>query len=119
LERFESKALTKFREAAMTYHRSLICFALALVPTLLTPTTPVRADETFAPVAVISLPGGQQILSFDISFVDPDIGIYILGDRTNKAVDVIDTTTNPVLTQLTGGFVGFTGNNESSAGARS
>ena len=42
----------------MTYHRSLICFALALAPALLTPTAPVRADETFAPVAVISMPGG-------------------------------------------------------------
>jgi len=100
LERFESKALTKFREAALTNHRSLICFALALAPTLLTPTAPVRADETFAPVAVISLPGGQLIQSFDISFVDPVTGIYVLGDRTNKAVDVIDTTTTAVLTAL-------------------
>lgn len=98
----------------MTNHRSLICFALALAPTLLTPTAPVRADETFAPVAVISLPGGKQILSFDISFVDPAIGIYVLGDRTNKAVDVIDTTTNTVLTQLVSGFVGATGNNDTS-----
>ena len=71
-------------------------------------------DETLAPVAVISLPGGQKIQSFDISFVDPVIGIYILGDHTNKAVDVIDTTTNTALTQLTGGFVGFTGNNDTS-----
>ena len=98
----------------MTYHRSLICFALALVPTLLTPTTPVRADETFAPVAVISLPDGQKIQSFDISFVDPAIGIYVLGDRTNKAVDVIDTTTNTVLTQLVSGFAGATSNNDTS-----
>src|ERR1017187_1686626 len=88
----------------MTYHRSLICFALALAPALLTPTTPVRADETFAPIAVISMPGGQKIQSFDISFVDPVIGIYVLGDRTNFAVDVIDTTTNTVLTQLTAGL---------------
>ena len=78
------------------------------------PTPAGAVDETFAPVAVISLPGGQKIQSFDISFVDPVIGIYILGDRTNKAVDVIDTTTNTVLTQLIGGFVGFTGNNDTS-----
>ena len=53
-------------------------------------------------------------MSFDISFVDPAIGIYVLGDRTNKAVDVIDTTTNTVLTQLVSGFAGATGNNDTS-----
>jgi hypothetical protein len=100
----------------MTYHRSLICFALALAPALLTPTAPVRADETFAPVAVISMPGGQKIQSFDISFVDPVIGIYVLGDRTNFAVDVIDTTTNTVLTQLPAGFIGPNGGNNDGAG---
>jgi hypothetical protein len=61
------------------------------------------------------LPGGQKIVSFDISFVDPLIGLYILGDRTNKAVDVIDTDTNTVLTQLgKGSFTGATGNNDTS-----
>jgi hypothetical protein len=43
----------------------------------------------------------QKITSFDISFVDPVIGLYLLADRTNKSVDVIDTTTNTVLVQLT------------------
>ena len=82
----------------MTYRGSSICLALAIAPALLMPGTSVKAaDETFAPIKVISLPSGQKIQSFDISFVDPVIGIYILGDRTNKAVDVIDTTTNTVL----------------------
>ena len=85
----------------MNCSRLLICLTLAVPSALFGVATPAGAvDETFAPVAVISLPGGQKIQSFDISFVDPVIGIYILGDRTNKAVDVIDTTTNTVLTQL-------------------
>jgi len=99
----------------MTYARLLACLSLAIAPALLSPAgSALAADEVFAPVTVISLPGGQKIQSFDISFVDPVIGIYILGDRTNKAVDVIDTTTNTVLTQLLGGFIGATGNNDTS-----
>jgi hypothetical protein len=45
--------------------------------------------------------------------VDPVIGLYLLADRTNKAVDVIDTTTNTVLVQLaaTPPFAGATPSN--------
>jgi hypothetical protein len=66
------------------------------------------ADEVFKATTAISLPAGQKVISFDISFVDPIIGLFVLGDRTNKAVDVIDTGTNTVLTQLhaTPPFVG-------------
>jgi hypothetical protein len=85
----------------MSQNRASICVALAIASAVLLPATVVSAaDETFAPTTVISLPGGQKVQSFDISFADPVTGIYILGDRTNKAVDVIDTTTNTVLTQL-------------------
>ena len=99
----------------MSYSRLLACLTLTIAPVLFGPaSSALAADEVFAPVTVISLPGGQKIQSFDISFVDPVIGIYILGDRTNKAVDVIDTTTNTVLTQLLGGFIGATGNNDTS-----
>ena len=33
-----------------------------------------------------------QMFSFDISFVDPKNGLYYLADRSNKAIDVVDTT---------------------------
>jgi hypothetical protein len=33
-----------------------------------------------------------QMFSFDISFVDPATGLYYLADRSNAALDVIDTT---------------------------
>lgn len=58
------------------------------------------ADEVFTARTAISLPGTQKVTAFDISFVDPVIGLYLLADRTNAVVDVIDTTTNTVLTQL-------------------
>jgi hypothetical protein len=72
------------------------------------------ADEVFAPTAAISV-GPNGISSFDISFVDGAIGIYVLADRTNQAVDVVDTGTNSLVKQLGAGtFVGFTGNNDTS-----
>jgi hypothetical protein len=58
------------------------------------------ADEIYSARSQISLPGGQQVTSFDTSFVDPVLGLYLLADRTNTAIDVIDTTTNTVLVQL-------------------
>ncbi len=71
-------------------------------------------DEVFAATSAITLPSGQQIAKFDISFVDPVIERYFLGDRTNKAVDVIDTSNNTLVTQLLGPFQGATGNNNTS-----
>src|SRR5277367_4147064 len=58
-------------------------------------------DEIYTARTVITLPGTDKVTSFDISFVDPVIGLYLLADRTNKVVDVIDTSTNTVLVQLT------------------
>ena len=95
----------------------LACLTVALVPSLIIAQgTAIAADEVFKPVKAITLPNNQKIVSFDISFVDPVLGIYILGDRTNSAVDVIDTDTNTVLNQLhaTPPFKGATGNNDTS-----
>ena len=50
------------------------------------------AGAGLVPHKAISLPAG--VSSFDISFVDPATDTYILGDRTNNGVDVIDTKTN-------------------------
>jgi hypothetical protein len=72
------------------------------------------ADEVYSARTAITLPGTQKITSFDISFVDPVIGLYLLADRTNKVVNVIDTTTNTVLVQLTATppFAGATPSND-------
>src|SRR5437764_2690589 len=76
----------------------------------------VAQNLNFAPTTQITLPGGQQLISFDISFVDPTLNLYFLADRTNKAVDVVDTNTNQFTAQLRANppFAGFTGNNDTS-----
>jgi hypothetical protein len=70
------------------------------VAALLTSALAASPDEIYSARSQISLPGGQTITSFDVSFVDPVLGLYLLADRTNQAIDVIDTTTNSVLVQL-------------------
>lgn len=72
------------------------------------------ADEIFSAKTAVTLPGTQKVTSFDISFVDPVIGLYLLADRTNKSVDVVDTSTNSVLVQLaaTPAFAGATPSND-------
>ena len=71
-------------------------------------------DEIYSARTQVTLPGGEKVTSFDISFVDPVLGLYLLADRTNKSVDVIDTTTNTVLVQLTATppFAGATPSND-------
>src|SRR5215471_18855684 len=56
------------------------------------------------PVASTNTTGGMY--SFDISFVDRTTGTYYLADRSNQAVDIVVAET--FVTQLTGGFAGFT-----------
>src|SRR5262249_62146267 len=58
-------------------------------------------DEVFGVTSVISLPDSQKLGSFDISFVDPAHGVYLLADRTNKAVHVANTSTNTLTAALT------------------
>jgi hypothetical protein len=73
------------------------------------------ATETLTLKTVVSVPGGGKITTFDISFVDPVLNWYILGDRTNKGVQVIDTNNNTLLmTAGQGLFKGATGNNNTS-----
>ncbi len=87
---------------------TLFLLLVVFVPVLLLSADPAAAaDEVFTATSAITLPNGQNVRSFDISFVDPVLGLYILADRTNKTVDVIDTDTNTVLTQLAAGM--FTG----------
>lgn len=74
----------------------------------------VSAAEMYQPVAAVTLPNGQSISSFDISFVDPTLREDFVSDRTNKAVDVIDTSKDTFVRQLQAGFVGNTGNSDTS-----
>src|SRR5258708_1484156 len=58
------------------------------------------ADEGFKATSAVTGLGGQKIVSFDISFVDPAINRYLLADRTNKLIDIVDTTHNTVMHQI-------------------
>jgi hypothetical protein len=66
-----------------------------------------HATETLKVKTAVSVPNGGKITSFDISYVDPVVGFYVLGDRTNKGIDVIDTATNTF--QMIAGQGLFTG----------
>jgi hypothetical protein len=62
-----------------------------------------------------------QMFSFDISWVDPANGLYFLGDRSNAAIDVIDTTgaftgtPDTLFGQIGGAAFGFAGDTGSTA----
>src|SRR5450759_1083994 len=99
----------------------LAAFAGALMPCLLTSAIAAPPDsDSFAGTAAVTLTdhGGvtaQALASFDISFVDPTLALYALGDRTNNAVDLVDTSSNTFLGFCGHGlFTGNTGNNDTS-----
>ena len=66
--------------------------------------TAFAADETFSKTSVIIVPGGLN--SFDIGFVDPQLGLYFLADRTNKTIDQVKTSDNSITQLAAGSFVG-------------
>jgi len=73
------------------------------------------ADESsnvYHQIALITVPG-NALNSFDISFVERSSQEYFLADRSNAGVDEIDGGTNAFLHRF-GGFVGFSGANETS-----
>jgi hypothetical protein len=71
------------------------------------PGTAFAADETFSKTSVISVPGGLN--SFDIGFVDPQLGLYFLADRTNKTIDQVKTSDNSITQLAPGSLVGPNG----------
>jgi hypothetical protein len=100
------------RALSMKYFKRAVLAAGALL--LVGNAASAAQDEIYTARTAITLPGTDKVTSFDISFVDPVIGLYLLADRTNKVVDVIDTTTNTVLVQLgaTPPFAGATPSND-------
>jgi hypothetical protein len=65
--------------------------------------TAFAAEETFSKT-IITVPGGLN--SFDIGFVDPQLGLYFLADRTNKTIDQVKTSNNSISQLAVGSFVG-------------
>jgi hypothetical protein len=92
-----------------------VAACLASAVALMASGTPAAAADVLVPINAITLPNGQHIQGFDISFIDPTIGLYVFADRTNKAVDVFNTRTQTLVTQAgKGQFAGATGNNNTS-----
>ena len=98
---------------------SALLVGAAIAPWLLTvtglpstaqPLESAAKDEVFGVTSVISLPAAQKLGSFDIGFVDPAHNVYLLADRTNKSIDVADTSTNTLTHQLMAPAPGFVGN---------
>jgi hypothetical protein len=94
------------------------------------PNAPALRLLTTVPIFGTAPSHNTPLFSFDISFVDPANGLYYLADRSNRAIDIIDTTganaricgstdTGPdtLCGQIGGasvGFAGYTGNNATS-----
>ena len=105
----------------MSRMTKLLTFSTALLaPWLLTSAVDAQDTDVFRPIAAVTIGDLQGVTampltSFDISFVEPAIGLYVLGDRTNNAVDLVDTHTNTFLGFCGHGqFTGATGNNDTS-----
>jgi hypothetical protein len=78
------------------------CVAAAFVPALVVGGIAAAGEQVTLKTQISIPPGGTS--SFDISFDDPVIATYILSDRTNKAVDVVDTVLNQFVTLLGAGL---------------
>jgi hypothetical protein len=77
-----------------------------------------KKDEVFKLKTTVTITGagivGNPLVAFDISWVDPFLHTYYLADRTNNAIDAIDTKTKGLKQLNQGGFVGNTGVNNTS-----
>ena len=75
-----------------------------------------KGEEHFKVSAAVSLPNGQKVSSFDISYVDEANGLYLLADRTNDAVYGIDVLSNAIAQKYTANFAGIVGSAFNKAG---
>ena len=81
----------------------LVCTAVSAAAQCTGPGAPTTTQTQCQ--TAISIPG-NALRSFDISWVDPDRGLYFLADRSNSGVDIISTKTNKFIGRA-GGFVGI------------
>ena len=102
-------ALTKVKLSALLAGAAIAPWLLTVtgLPSTAQPLEAAAKDEVFGVTSVINLPDSQKLGAFDISFVDPANGVYLLADRTNASIDVADTSTNTLTHQLTAPAPGF------------
>jgi DNA-binding beta-propeller fold protein YncE len=84
-----------------------ILLALLISGAMIVHGTAFAAEETFTKTSVIQVPGGLS--SFDIGFVDPQLGLYFLADRTNRTIDQVKTSDNSITQLAQGKLVGANG----------
>src|SRR5947208_9262242 len=77
----------------MSKGKLLAGFAGAALPCLLAFAAAAQSDEVYSVFKTIPMQG-NPLTSFDISFVDANINTFVLADRSNKSVDVVDTNSN-------------------------
>src|SRR2546422_1802545 len=90
----------------------VVAAAFLLAGSYATPAYAESSAPTYHQIALITVPGAS-LMTFDISVVDRSSQTYYLADRSNKAVDIFDASSNTFEARVTG-FVGFTGNNDTS-----
>src|SRR5437870_6014874 len=96
----------------MTLVPLVVVLVLVLVGSSATFVSADGSAATYHQIALIKVPGAP-LMSFDISFVERSDQTYFLADRSNKAIDIFDASSNMFETRVAG-FVGFTGNNDTS-----
>ena len=105
-------ALTKIKLSALLAGAAIAPWLLTVtgLPSTAQPLEAAAKDEVFGVTSVINLPDSQKLGAFDISFVDAANKVYLLADRTNKAIQVVNTSNNSLETPLTAPAPGFAGN---------
>lgn len=68
-------------------------------------TSQARADEHMVLVDTIDVNSAKGLGAFDISYVDPKLGLYVLADRTNASVDFVNAQDDTFIGRV-GGFAG-------------
>ena len=72
------------------------------------------APPQYKLIHTIAIPG-NPLAVFDISSLDPALGLYFLPDRSNNSVDIVDINERRVIAQV-GGFAGPQGGDNNIAG---
>jgi hypothetical protein len=98
----------------------------ALAPALFAMPALAQDSDSFSVKAAIPFPAnafnsGGKVTSFDISYVDPRLGLYVLGDRSSRAVDLVHVHSNSITQLGVGAFKGVatscaSGNNNDCSG---
>jgi len=90
------------------------CIVAGAASAMLLGGTPgAQADEHLNLIAKIDV-GGKGLGAFDISYVDPRLQLYVLADRTNASVDLIDPVSDTFIGRV-GGFKGVVLNTNGTA----